>query len=132
MAKVGGDESVRNSGLVLLAILVFAGAFHFGSVKPAWSQEDDADEVSEVDDDIALGELGSDGDDSTVPVRRGRRGGGGARAPRVTVDPSIRLGLAHRFTPEFSAEIYGRGQLGAVTRPLESRSSTAAGGLILN
>ncbi len=102
----------------------------------AWAQdESDADSFSDDgglsdDADITVGELGSLEDD--VPVRSRRTRGAPRSTPRFVVDPSARFSVAHRFAKDLSAEIYTRGQIGAVTDPLESRSTTFAAGLIVN
>lgn len=96
----------------------------------ACADEAGTDVAGPDDDDIAAGELGSTEDDAPVPSRRVR--GAPRSPPRFVVDPSSRFAIAHRFTKDLSAEIYTRGQIGAVTDPVEARSSTAATGLIIN
>lgn len=101
-------------------------AWHGGTVRIAKAQDEAVQ--SDDDGDIAAGEMGSEEDDTPVPTRRRA----GASVPRFVLDPSARVAVAHKFSKLFSAELYGRAQLGAVTDPLETRASKTAGGLILN
>lgn len=93
------------------------------------AQADETEAASE--DDVEVGELGSLDDDADVPSTRRARGTPRA-APRFVIDPSARVAAAHRFSKDFSGEIYARGQLGAIAEPLTTRSSVAAAGAILN
>jgi hypothetical protein len=123
---------VRRSGLFLLTILALLALGHSPSAY-ADDESDDAspDDVASSDDaDIAAGELGSLEDDAPVPSRRAR--GQPRSSPKFVVDPSSRFAVAHRFAKDLSAEIYTRGQLGAVADPLSTRSSAFASGLIVN
>jgi hypothetical protein len=117
---------VWRSGLFLLT---FIGLLVHAAPRAAYADETEA-EASFEDDDIAAGELGSTEDDAPVPSRRAR--GAPRSPPRFVVDPSSRFAIAHRFAKDLSAEIYTRGQLGAVADPLSTRSSTAASGIIVN
>ena len=74
--------------------------------------------------DIEVGELGSLDDDVSVASRR--------VPPRVVVDPSIRAAFAHKSSKIFSAEIYGRGELGTIVHPMETRAASIAAGVITN
>lgn len=126
-------DPVWRSGLFLLT---FLGLLALSHSRPAYAQDDTKEDassgdVASTDDaDIAAGELGSLEDDAPVPSRRAR--GAPRSPPRFVVDPSARFAIAHRFAKDLSAEIYTRGQLGAVADPLATRSSTFGSGIIVN
>jgi hypothetical protein len=127
-------DPVWRSGLFLLAFFCLLA---LGHSQPAYA-DNEASEETPSDDvasseyaDIAAGELGSLEDDAPVHSRRAR-GAPRSPPPRFVVDPSARFAIAHRFAKDLSAEIYTRGQLGAVADPLATRSSTAASGIIVN
>jgi hypothetical protein len=107
-----------------VALIALLAQCHGGAV---YAEES---EVS-ADDEVAAGELGSLEDDAPVPSGRRARGTPPA-APRFVIDPSARIAAVHHFTKDFSAEVYARGQLGANSDPLTTRSTVAASGLILN
>ena len=119
-------DPVWRSGLFFLAFFCLLA---LGHSRPAYA-DDDEETASSEDTDIAAGELGSLEDDAPVPSRRAR--GQPRSSPRFVVDPSARFSIAHRFAKDLSAEVYTRGQLGAVADPLSTRSSTAASGIIVN
>jgi hypothetical protein len=118
-------DGVRRSGFFLLTLLCL-----LAHADGRASADETEFEASFEDEDIAAGELGSTEDDAPVRSRRVR--GQPRSPPRFVVDPSSRFAIAHRFAKDLSAEIYTRGQLGAVTDPLSTRSSTAALGIIVN
>jgi hypothetical protein len=121
-------DLVRRSGFFLLTFFLLVHAQPCAAIA---DESKDGDEVASAeDDDIAAGELGSLEDDAPVPSRRVR--GQPRSTPKFVVDPSARFAIAHRFAKDLSAEVYTRGQLGAIADPLSTRSSTAASGLIVN
>ena len=121
---------MRRNGLFLLA---FIALLLHAQPRVAVADESESDtEVASLDDeDIAVGEIGSTEDDQPVSSRR-VRGAPRSPPPKFVVDPSARFAFAHRFAKDLSAEVYTRGQLGAVADPLSTRSSTAASGIIVN
>lgn len=124
---------VRRSGLFLLTIfcLLALGHSHPAYADEASSEDASSDDVAPSEDaDVAAGELGSLEDDAPVASRRVR--GAPRSPPRFVIDPSTRIAAAHRFAKDLSAEIYARGQLGALADPLTTRSSIAAMGFIVN
>lgn len=116
---------------VLPLMIAAALTFSAGAVMPARSDDAAVSDDDSSTDDIALGEIGSDEDEIAIPSGR-RRGVAARSTPRLTAGPSIRFALAHRFAPDLSAELYGRGQIGAVAERWTARSSVVAGGLIVN
>jgi len=117
--------------LLILASLPLAGV-------PARADDDAIavdsgdNEAATAEDDVALGELGSSEDDEQVPRQRRVARQAPAAAPRVVTDSSVRTALVHRFSSEFSAEIYSRGAASGVTDPLTTRGSRVAAGIIGN
>jgi hypothetical protein len=121
---------VRRSGLFLLTFFLLVHAQPRAAIADESEDASSDDVASSEDADIAAGELGSLEDDAPVSSRRVR--GQPRSSPKFVVDPSSRFAIAHRFSKDLSAEVYTRGQLGAVADPLTTRSSTAASGLIVN
>ena len=103
----------------VLGIIWFLNSLLVGAAR---ADEDAAD--ADDNSDIETGELGSIDDDVNVASRRA--------PPRVVVDPSIRTAFAHKFSNVFSAEIYGRGEIGTVLHPMETRTASVAAGVITN
>jgi hypothetical protein len=122
------------------AAVLLAGVWNWNAVGVARAQDDTSHDESAQerqaaqpdDEDVEAGELGTLDDDANAPAPRRRRGSPRVSPPKFVLDASARGAIAYRFSKEFSAELFTRAQLGAITDPVTTRSSRVGGGLILN